>query len=200
MESKEGEFQHLIAICISVIVINLIIVLGDIILNKFVFSIIMKYDEKRRKKKYSLYNWVGELGQDIYLYEELNKVKEITNNSIKQNFDSIKFLLKEKYPNKKELNEYKIILEAREKSEHVKTLKGVAQAFLIAGSSPLLINVTTGDIDNVINLLRNLFVFVITWFGFLFIIRDLNHQMDRNILLLKLVNICLEEYDRDRTA
>ncbi|WP_017795170.1 hypothetical protein [Oceanobacillus kimchii] len=175
------------SIIVVIILINFLLFMGYILLS-YLGDKFIRFEEKRKWRKYTLYNWMGDVGNEIHLFDDLSKIKDINNKTIHENFSLIKKKLNEKYPDKEKLNELKILLEARSESDKIKVIRGLAQTLVIAGSTPLIVNVITGNVTDTVIMVQNLIFFILSWFGILYLIKDLNGVIDRNNLLLKIVN------------
>ncbi|MGG3624380.1 hypothetical protein ABES25_12575 [Bacillus gobiensis] len=176
---------------ISVIVFNLMIFIFDIAINYFI-KIINKR-EKRKKENSNLYQWLGEGPEWLDLYKDLKSIQEFDKGSLHGGLSITKREIKQKFPNINRLTSLKIYLETKVESPKLTTKLSAFQTIFVALITTTL--VTLVNISNLNNLIfySSAVVFIFGLLILIYLINSFSKEIERNKLLLKLVNLCIEE-------
>lgn len=190
-KSSVGIKLQIINYVILIIGTNIIISIVYFLGEKFSDKLFVWLD-KRKMKKYSLYEWAGD---PIWLefHEQLSSIKEFNPKSLIDNYERIKKEIKKSFDSPKKLNAFKIYLEVKCESPRLNSLLNSTQSIFIALITFSLVTLVNFSELTQIKSLFFIFIFIIVWFGLLMVIIYMSQQIDMNKVLLKLVCECIEE-------
>ena len=175
---------------VLIIIINIIIVIFYFVFTKL-GNKISAWVDKKKMEKYSLYEWTGDL---IWLEfnDTLTSIKDFEPKDLYANYNKIKIEMERTFNNREKLIALKIYLEVKSESPRLNSFLSSNQAILVGLVTFFL--VTLVDFPELTQL-KGMFLFilfVIVWLILLMFIDFTSKQIDRNKVLLKLVNECLK--------
>ncbi|TWT05446.1 hypothetical protein FQV26_13515 [Planococcus sp. CPCC 101016] len=175
---------------IIIIIINILLFFLDILYNKF-----FVWYEKKSREKYNFYQWIGNPDPPINMYEEFKNKKDFSPKDFNENCRLIKTKVKEEMASLNKLKSYKTFLELQINSPRLNAVMNSFQTILIAIITATLITfLNFFDVESKI-LVISYFVSIILAVGLFKGIDFFSNEIDRNRLLLILVNECIEEFD-----
>lgn len=178
----------LLQFIVTFIVLNLFAVTIDFILSKL-FEIYIK----RSAEKYDFYEWSGKPDSPIDLYKEFSKKKDFDPTRFKENCEKIKEKIYRDLPELDELKSYKTYLELKSTSPRLSSLLSATQTIFIAVIASSLITFLNYTNINGLKMFFSYIFFMLFYFGLMHIIDFMSKAIDRDKLLLVLVNECIEE-------
>lgn len=148
--------------------------------------------DKRKMDKYSLYEWSGE---PIWLdfHTQLSSIKDFDPKSLSDNYERIKEEIKKTFNTSKKLTAFKIYLEVKCESTRLNSLLNSTQSIFVALITFSIVTLVSYTELTQMKSVVFIIIFLIVWFGLLMVIDYVSKLIDRNKVLLKLVNECLIE-------
>lgn len=161
----------------------------------FLFSKYFDWYDKREKEKYNFYEWIGKPDSPLDLQSFFENKKDFARADFIGNCKLIKDTISYQMDSLEKLQGYKRFLELQTSSPRPNTLMNASQTILIAVITAALITFLNFDDVRVLMLIVSYFIAMIFVVGLLKAIDFYSSKIDRNRLLLVLVNECIEEYD-----
>ncbi|MDY7044415.1 hypothetical protein RVS70_09380 [Virgibacillus sp. M23] len=177
---------------LCVVSINLLVFLSYYLLEKAFNKL-----EKRSKEKYNLYDWLGNPKSPINLYGKFSKWKGFDSKNFKENCTYLKDEIKKQTKTVEGLKDYKKYLEIKNSSPRLTTLLNSSQTIIIAVITSSLITFLNFTDKKTSSLFLSYFTFIIFLIGLGIVINFMSNEIERNKLLLVLVNECISEEERN---
>lgn len=174
-----------------------------IILNVFIFILVFLYNkffnwyDKRSKEKYSFYDWMGNPDSPINMYEAFKNKKNFSSKEFNENCKLLKKKIKEEMVSSDKLNSYKTFLELQISSPRLNAIMNSSQTILIAVITAALVTFLNFFNVKSFSLIISYFVAIVFIIGLFKAIDFFSIEIDRNKLLLVLVNECIEENESE---
>lgn len=179
----------LINIGIISIVLNLLVFIVGVFVDKF-----FEWFDKKEKERYSFYDWMGNPEDPLDLLNKYSDKKVFSKTDFVGNCNILKQTILEEMDTIEKLKAYRNFLELKTNSPKWNTLMSAFQTILIAVITAALITFL-----NFIHVEKELLI--ISYIVAIVFILSLSKaiafyssKIDRNKLLLLLVNECIEEY------
>lgn len=173
---------------------NILLLVFEKLLTKII-NYAIKIFNKKKMKRYSLFEWMGET-KWLDLMDNLSNKKGFSNNDIHENYQLIKKEIRSIYNNIDKLKSLKIYLEVITESPKLTILNSVTQTILLAIITTSIIGYINGLMTLKNHIYLYLFVVILVWFVLLASISFINKEINKNKLLLKLVLECLTEDEK----
>lgn len=183
----------LINVSIILVISNILFFMLDILFNKY-----FDWYDKREKEKYNFYDWIGKPDSPLDLQSIYENKKDFARDDFIGNCKLIKDTISDKMNSLEKLQGYRRFLELQTSSPRLNTLMNASQTILIAVITAALITFLNFNDVSVLMLIVSYFVAMIFVVGLLKAIDFYSSKIDRNKLLLVLVNECIEEYDSSK--
>lgn len=178
---------------VSPVIVVLIFVNFSIMIIEFLFNKLIKWYEKRTAEKYNFYEWLGNPHHPISFYEEFSSKKDFETYNFRENCKIIKEKILQEMIDLNELKGYKIFLELKTQSPRLNSLLSSSQTILIAVIVSTLITFLNFSDIKINKLIVSYMILIIFGVGLLKMIDFMSKAIDRNKLLLILVNECIQE-------
>ncbi|WP_053362560.1 hypothetical protein [Bacillus sp. FJAT-27251] len=193
---KEEEITGIIFIVLaSIIIINILVFILDFLLKRF--DLFLK---KRKQKNYSLYDWLSDPNLISSFTTELTTTKRIDSKNFYSNYNLTKQILKNHFKKEEDLRSFKIYLEMITESPRYNAILTASQSIIVAIIvSLLLILFNNNDQLSHLELYSRSIIFIMLWICLLSLITFFSKEIDRNKILLKLVNECILEIQPEKT-
>ncbi|MGG4039912.1 hypothetical protein [Heyndrickxia ginsengihumi] len=150
--------------------------------------------EKQLKKKYSLYEW---LGNPTYpnnkIMEKIKGKKQINSYKFAENRELVKDIIKEELKSKSEMKSYLDYLKLQSESNRLSNLLTATQTILIAVITSSLITVLNFSEVKTQKVVFSYFFFILFVIALYTAIYTINNSQDRNKFLKELVEECVNE-------
>lgn len=172
------------------LITNAFILTGQFIITKLAHKL-TDLINKKKMEKYSLYEWSGDLVW-LEFNDAITSIKDFDPKDLYTNYNQIKKQIEKTYNNREKLIALKIYLEVKSESPRLSSLQSSTQAILVGLITFSL--VTLVDFPKLTQLKGSfLFIlFALVWLSLLMFIDFTSKQVDRNKVMLKLVNECLK--------
>lgn len=194
----EGESINTIILAFIVI---LVIVNFLIFIFGFLSDLVLRWYESRSiKKKYNLYEWLGAPQHPINLYAEFSNIKNFDRNDFKNNCILIKEKIKRETKDINGLREYQSYLKLKNNSPKLKSLLNSFQSIIIAVVTSCLVTLLNFTKVKPSILPIYFFLFLVFMVILIKLIDHSSKKMDRNELLLLLVNECIYEDENKKSS
>lgn len=193
---KAENIKELILICVTFfLLVNLLIFIIDFSFNKF-FS----WYDKHTSEKYNFYQWMGNPQPPIMFYEEFSSFKNFEHNKFVENCNRIKEKMLRDLPEQSDLKGFRTFLELKTSSPRLTSLLGSMQTILIAVITSSLITTLNFTNWSVWKFIISYILFLIFFVGLIRVIDFISKTIDRNKLLLVLVNECIQEKENQEVV
>ncbi|OAH57774.1 MULTISPECIES: hypothetical protein [Bacillaceae] len=180
------------------VVFNTLLFLGIYIMD-YLVSKLDSFLERKKKKKYSLFNWLSDPYLTLDFRNELLREMDFDSKNFHENYQKIKEKIKEN----KSLNDLKALkmyMEMKTESPRYNSILSSTQTILIAVLTTALITMYNIDSTNVFERNKSLIFFGGFWAFLLLTIDYISKEIDRNKLLLKLISECVEEEEKRKKS
>lgn len=182
---------------ISTIIIIFIVILVAVNFLIFIFGflsdLVLKWYESRPNDEYNLYEWLGAPQHPINLYTEFSSIKNFDRRNFKNNCILIKEKIKRETKDINGLRQYQTYLKLKNNSPKLKSFMNSFQSIIIAVVTYCLVTLLNFTKINLSILIINFFAFLVFVVFLVKLIDYLSKEIDRNELLLLLVNECIYE-------
>ena len=193
---KAENIKELILICVTFfLIVNLLIFIINFSFNKF-FS----WYDKHTAEKYNFYQWMGNPQAPIMFYEEFSSIKNFEHNKFVENCNRIKEKILRDLPEQSDLNGFRTFLELETSSPRLTSLLGSMQTILIAVITSSLITTLNFTNWSVWKFIISYILLLVFFVGLMRVIDFISKTIDRNKLLLVLVNECIQEKENEEVV
>lgn len=154
--------------------------------------------EKRAAEKFSVYHWLGNPVNPISLKDSLSNIKEFTPENFQHNCSIVKEKILSQLSEAEELRSYKRFLDLKNESPRLTSLLSSFKTILIAIITATILTFLNFNEFSYTTFAISYFVLIISAGTLLVSIDYMSKTVDRDKLLLVLVNECIEEIENLR--
>ena len=180
--------ESVLSFIVAILIYNLFLLIIDVSFNKF-----FKWYDKHSAEKYNFYEWMGDPHPPIKFYEEFSNIKEFEHDNFIDNCNLIKDKILRDLPNLTDLNGFRTYLELKSASPRLTSLLNSLQTILIAVITSSLITALNFTKWSELKIFLSYILFLTFFVGLMKIIDFISKAIDRDKLLLVLVNECIRE-------
>ena len=163
----------------------------------FIFNKLFKWYEKRSTDKYNLHQWMGNPDSPIN-FEEFSSFKDFEPNNFIGNCILIKEIINKALPDLNQLKSYKTFLELKSSSPRLNSLLSSTQTIFIAAITSSLITFLNFTNLSGLKMFLSYIFFLVFFVGLMNFIDFMSKAIDRDKLLLVLVNECIQEKEKEK--
>ncbi|QUG40559.1 hypothetical protein KD050_14805 [Psychrobacillus sp. INOP01] len=194
--SKAENIKELILAFIAFFLLfNLFLFIINFSFNKF-----FNWYDKHTAEKYNFYQWMGDPHPPIKFYEEFSSIKNFEHNKFIENCNRIKEKMLRDLPELSDLKGFRTFLELKSASPRLTSLLSSMQTILIAVITSSLITTLNFTKWSVLKFILSYILFLIFFVGLMKVIDYISKSIDRNKLLLVLVNECIQEKENQEVV
>lgn len=152
--------------------------------------------EKRAAEKFSIYHWLGNPANPITLKDSLSNIKDFTPEKFQHNCSIVKETILSQIVESEELRSYKRFLDLKNESPRLTSLLSSFKTILIAIITATILAFLNFSEFSYMTFAISYFVLIISAGTLLVSIDYMSKTVDRDKLLLMLVNECIEESEQ----
>lgn len=179
-------------------IIFIVLMNGSVFLIFWTIDKIYQRFEKRAAEKLSIYHWLGNPTNPITLKDSLSNIKDFTPEKFRHNCNIVKAAILSQVGESEELRSYKRFLDLKNKSLRLTSLLSSFKTILIAIITATFLTFLNFSEFSYMTFIISYFVLIISACTLLVSIDYMSKTVDRDKLLLMLVNECIEEVEHLR--
>lgn len=185
---NENIKESILSLFAVILLFNLFLLTIDFLFNKF-FS----WYDKHSAEKYNFYQWMGDPHPPIKFYEEFSSIKKFEHDKFVHNCNRIKEKILRDLPELNDLKGFRTFLELKSASPKLTSLLSSFQTILIAVITSSLVTALNFTKWSQVKIFLSYILFLIFFVGLMKTIDFISKAIDRDKLLLVLVNECIQE-------